>query len=77
MNANATLSFDDTVALANKMVGPCSRATLWNMLSTRVRKGVAIDDFTTMALVVAVVGRADAASFVAAVQNVWCKKAAA
>lgn len=69
-----SVAFDQAVALARKTVGEVPRARLWNMLSTRVRNGREITDFSTMALVASVVGKRDAAEFVATVQKVWRNK---
>lgn len=68
------MSFADAVAMA-KLMAPCKPITLWNTLSARARDGKVIDDFTTMALVTAVVGPAQAAKFVADIKAIYWKGA--
>jgi hypothetical protein len=74
---NTKISFRDAQKMARTVCGDVSPALLWNTLTTRVRKGQDITDFTTMALVASVVGEKRAPEFVATIQKIWAPKAAA
>jgi hypothetical protein len=69
-----TVDFKGAQQMAHEVCGKVSPALLWNTLSTRVRNGQSISDFTTMALVASVVGEQQAAQFVAAILKVWGPK---